>query len=58
MGEEQGFRRGRGTADGMFTLRKFVEKKLEGQENVALGFIDRKKAYNTVPRNMAMATLR
>ena len=36
--EQQGFRRGRGTADGMYTLRQLVEKKLEGQENMALGF--------------------
>ena len=47
MGEEQqGFRTGRGTADGMFTLRQLVEKKLEGQENMALGFIDLEKAYD------------
>ena len=53
MGEEQdSFRRGRGTA------RQLVEKKLEGQENMALGFIDLKKAYDTVPRDVAMATLR
>ena len=36
--EEQGFRRGIDTVDGMFTLRQLVEKKLEGQENMALGF--------------------
>ena len=59
MGEEQqDFRRGRGTADGMFTLRQLVEKKQEGQENMALGFIDLEKAYDTVPRHMAMATMR
>ena len=59
MGEEQqGFRRWRGTADGMSTLRQLVEKKLEGQENMALGFIDLEKAYDTVPRYMVMATLR
>ena len=59
MGEEQqGFRRGTGTVDGMFTLRQLMEKKLEGQENMALGFIDFEKAYDTVPRDMAMATLR
>ena len=41
----------------MFTLRHLVEKKLEGQENMALGIIDFETAYDTVPRDMAMATL-
>ena len=59
MGEEQqGFRRGRGMADGMFTLRQLVEMSLEGHENMALRFIDIEKAYNTVLIDMAMATLR
>ena len=31
MGEQQGFRRRRGMADGMFILRQLVEKRLEGQ---------------------------
>ena len=58
MGEEQqSFRRGRCTADRMFSL-KLVEKKLEGHENTALGFIDLEKAYETVSKDMAMATLR
>ena len=29
-----------------------MEKKLEGQENMALGFTDLEKAYNIVPRDM------
>ena len=50
MGEEQqGFRRE--TADGMFTLRQLVEKRLVGQENMAFGFIDLEKAYDTVLRD-------
>ena len=44
--------------DGMFTLRQLVEKKLEGQENTALGFINLEKAYDTVLRDMVMARLR
>ena len=59
MGEEQqGFGRGRDTMDRVFTLRQLVEKRLEGQEYMALGFIDLEKGYNTVPREMAISTLR
>ena len=58
MGEEQqDFRRGRGTADGKFILRQLFETKMEGQENMALGIIYLKKAFDTVPRDMAMTTL-
>ena len=35
-----------------------MEKKLEGQEDMAIGFIDMEKACDTIPREMAMATLR
>ena len=59
LGEEQlGFRKGRGTTDGMFSLRQLVEKRLEMQGHMALAFVDLEKAFNTVPRRMAMATLR
>ncbi len=41
IGEEQlEFRQGRGTTDGMFALRQLVENKLEGQEDMAIRFID------------------
>ena len=53
-----GFRKGRGTTDGMFSLRQLVEKRLEKQEHMALAFVDLEKAFHTVPRKMAMATLR
>ena len=59
LGEKQlGFRKGRGTTDGMFALRKLVEKRLEMQGHMALAFEDLEKAFDTVPRKMAMATLR
>ena len=56
--EQQGFRNGRGTADGMYVLRQMVEKRLEVQGSMALGFVDLEKAFDTVPREMVMATLR
>ena len=59
LGEEQlGFRRGLGTTDGMFSLRQQVEKRLERQGHMALAYVDLEKAFDTVPRKMAMATLR
>ena len=56
--EQQLFRKGRGTADGMYVLRQMVEKRLEVQGSMALGFVDLEKAFDTVPREMVMATLR
>ena len=59
IGEEQlEFRQGRRTTDGMFAQRQLMEKKLEGQEDVAIRFIDLEKAYAAIPREMTMATLR
>ena len=56
--EQQGFRKGRGTTDGMFALRQMVEKRMEMQRRIAVGFVDLEKAYDTVPRDMVMATAR
>ena len=56
--EQRGFRKGRATADGMYVLRHMVEKRLVVQGSMALGFVDLEKAFNTVPREMVMATLR
>ena len=55
--EQQGFIKERGTADGMYVLRQMVEKRLEVQDSMALGFVDLEKAFDTVPRDMVMATL-
>ena len=57
-GEQQGSRKGRGTADGKYVLRQMVEKLLEVHGSMALGFVDLEKAFDTVPREMVMATLR
>ena len=59
LGEEQlGFRKGRGTTDGVLSLRQLVEKRLEKQGHMALAFVDLEKAFDTVPRRMTMTTLR
>ena len=61
LGEEQlCFRKRRGTTDGMFSLvtrGTLVEKRLERQGHMALAFVDLEKAFDTVPRKMAMVTL-
>ena len=56
--EQQGFRKGRGTADGMYVLRQMVKTRLETHGSMAPGFIDLEKAFDTVPREKVMATLR
>ena len=56
--EQQGFREGRGTADGMYVQRQMVEKRLDVQGSMALWFVDLEKAFDTVPREMVMETLR
>ena len=56
--EQQGFRKGRETSDGMYVLRQMVEKRLEVQGSMALGFVDLEKTFDTVLREMVMATLR
>ena len=49
--EQQGFRKGRGTADGMYVLRQMVEKRLEVQGSMAMGFVDLEKALDTTQRD-------
>ena len=56
--EQQGFMNERGTSDGMYVLKQMVEKRLEVQGSMALRFVDLEQAFDTVPREMVMATLR
>ena len=58
MGKKQGLRKLRGTTAGTVGLRQLVEKRLESQGNVAIRFMDLKKAFDTVPRGVVMATVR
>ena len=53
LGEEQlGFRNGRGTTDGMFSLRQLVEKRLERQGNMYLAFVDLETAIECPEKNV------
>ena len=42
----------------MYLKRQMVENILEVQGSMALGFVDLEKAFDTVPREMVLATLR
>ena len=57
-GKQQGFRKGRCTSDGMYVLRQMVEKRLEVRGSLGLVFDDLERAYDTIPREMVMVTLR
>ena len=56
--EQQGFMKGRGTADGMYVLRQMIEKRLEVQDSMAPGFVHLENYFDTAPREIVMATLR
>ena len=59
IGENQlGFRKGRGMDDGLFTIRQIIEKRREFRKDVAFGFVDLEKAFDTVPRELAFAVMR
>ena len=47
--EQQGSRKGRGTADGMYIPRQMVEKRLEVQGSMALGFVELEKRLTQYP---------
>ena len=55
--EQQGFRKGGGTTDGMFALH-MIEKRLEMQGRMAVVFLDLEKEYNKVSREMVTAIVR
>ena len=59
IGENQlGLRKGRGTVDVLFAIRQIIEKRREFRKDVAFDFVDMKKAFDTVPRELAFAVMR
>ena len=54
---QQGFMKGRGTADGLHALRQMIDRIMYVQRSMALAFVDLEKAFDTVPKEMVMATL-
>ena len=42
----------------MYVLRQMVEKRLEVRGRLGLVFVDLERAYDTIPREMVMVTLR
>ena len=56
--EQQGFGKGRGTADWMYVLRHMVQKRKDVQGSMVLEFVDLERAFDTVAREMVMAMLR
>ena len=54
---QSGFRAGRSTSDMIFVCRQILEKGREQQQPISIGFVDLKKAFDTVNRNMLFAVL-
>ena len=54
---QSGFRAGRGTTDMIFVCRQMLEKGREQQAPISMGFVDLKKAFDTVNREMLFAVL-
>ena len=56
--EQQSFKKGRSTSDGMFVVRQKIDNTIERKENMAIGFIDLEKASDIVPRTLLIAIFR
>ena len=49
---QSGYREGRSTIDGIFTLRQLMEKAREQRRNMYIAFVDFTKAFDTVNREL------
>ena len=50
--EQQGFRKGRVTADWMYVLIHMVQKRKDVQGSMVLGIVDLENVFDTVPREI------
>lgn len=56
--EQQGFRKGRSTSDGLFVVRQWIEKTVERGGDMVIDFVGLQKAFNSVLKNLVTATLK
>ena len=54
---QSGYRSGRSTFDGIFTLRQLMEKSREQRRNMYIAFVDFTKAFDTVNRDLCYGIL-
>jgi hypothetical protein len=54
---QSGYRNGRGTIDGIFTVRQLMEKSREQQQDLYIAFVDFTKAFDTVNRDLLFKIL-
>ena len=54
---QSGYRPGRSTIDGIFTLRQLMEKSRQQQKNLYIVFVDFTKAFDTVNRDLLFQIL-
>ena len=54
---QAGFRKGRSTVDHIFTLHAAIEKQFANNAKLYVAFLDFKKAYDTVNRNILWSVL-
>ena len=59
IGEIQlGFRKVRETDDGLFAIRQSIEKRRDFRKDLAVGFVDLEKVFDTMPRKLTFAVMR
>ena len=54
---QSGYREGRGTIDGIFTLRQLTEKSREQRKNLYIAFVDFVKVFDRVNRDLLFIIL-